>query len=161
MRISNIAQYAGGADDVVALEVLQGNQLIKTINATGIDFSAIEDTEFDVDAELFTSTVESRSSSITITNLASAPVSTTTGVTTNPVSLTVSEVIGNKAEGSFDLKVPSTLLTQFGTTLRAAPDATNPFIVAMKVAWTVGTGFDQTTRSIRFLFVIRYQPIAS
>ena len=60
-------------------------------------------------------------------------------------------------QGSFDLKVPSTLLSDFdhgGHVHTASPDTASPYIVAMKLQWTNG----EEIKSIRFLFVIRYQP---
>ena len=67
------------------------------------------------------------------------------------------DLIRNATQGSFDIKVPSTLLSDFdhgGHTHTASPDTASPYIVAMKLQWTNG----EEIKSIRFLFVIRYQP---
>ena len=70
---------------------------------------------------------------------------------------TKADLIKNSTTGSFDIKVPSTLLSDFnhdGHTHTASPDSTTPYIVVMKLQWTV----DEEIKSIRFLFVMRYQP---
>ena len=51
--------------------------------------------------------------------------------------------------------MPETLLSDQGS-FTATPDDTSPYIVVMKVQWAAGT--PEVKKSIRFVFVIRYQP---
>jgi hypothetical protein len=148
MRISNIRHFLGGADQVIAREVLQGNQFLLNISGDeNLDYSTAT---FTLATELFTADVTDGRSSITINSLTkdfNAPVQTYTGAA----------LIRNTTQGSFDLKVPSTLLSDFnngGNVFNASPDTVSPYIVAMKLQWTNG----EEIKSIRFLFVIRYQP---
>lgn len=148
MRISNIRHFLGGADQVIAREVLQGNQFLLNISGDeNLDYSSAT---FTLATELFTADVTDGRSSITINSLtkdANATVQTYAGAA----------LIRNTTQGSFDLKVPSTLLSDFnngGNVFNASPDTVSPYIVAMKLQWTNG----EEIKSIRFLFVIRYQP---
>ncbi len=150
MRISNIRHFLGGADQVIAREVLQGNQFL--LNVSGdedLDYSDVG-TTFSIATELFTADVTDGRSSITINSLAK-------DANANVQTYTKADLIRNATQGSFDIKVPSTLLSDFdhgGHTHTASPDTASPYIVAMKLQWTNG----EEIKSIRFLFVIRYQP---
>ena len=150
MRISNIKHYLGGADQVVAREVLEGNQFTLNVDSDAdIDFSDSNVT-FNIVTELFTASVTDKRGSITIDSL------TKHSDATNQ-TYTKTDLIRNATTGNFDLLVPSTLLSDFdhgGNTHTASPDTTNPWIVVMKLQWTNG----EEIKSIRFLFVIRYQP---
>jgi len=149
MRISNIRHFLGGADQVIAREVLQGNQFL--LNVSGdedLDYSA--GTTFTLATELFSADVTDGRSSITINSL-------TKDINATVKSYTQAELIRNATQGSFDVKVPSTLLSDFdngANIYNASPDTASPYIVAMKLQWTNG----EEIKSIRFLFVIRYQP---
>ncbi len=148
MRISNIRHFLGGADQVIAREVLQGNQFL--LNVSGDEDLDYSTATFNLATELFTADVTDGRSSITINSL-------TKDANANVQSYTSADLIRNATQGSFDLKVPSTLLSDFdngGHTFNASPDTASPFIVAMKLQWTNG----EEIKSIRFLFVIRYQP---
>ena len=148
MRISNIRHFLGGADQVIAREVLQGNQFLLNISGDeNLDYSTAT---FTLATELFTADVTDGRSSITINSL-------TKNANANVKSYTSTDLIRNATQGSFDIKVPSTLLSDFdngGHVFNASPDTTSPYIVAMKLQWTNG----EEIKSIRFLFVIRYQP---
>ena len=148
MRISNIRHFLGGADQVIAREVLQGNQFLLNISGDeNLDYSTAT---FTLATELFTADVTDGRSSITINSL-------TKNANANVKSYTSTDLIRNATQGSFDLKVPSTLLSDFdngGHIFNASPDTASPYIVAMKLQWTNG----EEIKSIRFLFVIRYQP---
>jgi len=148
MRISNIRHFLGGADQVIAREVLQGNQFLLNISGDeNLDYSTAT---FTLATELFTADVTDGRSSITINSL-------TKDANANVQSYTSADLIRNTTQGSFDLKVPSTLLSDFdhgGHVYTASPDTASPYIVAMKLQWTNG----EEIKSIRFLFVIRYQP---
>ena len=150
MRISNIRHYLGGADSVIAREVLEGNQFLLNVDTDNdTDFSDSSVT-FNIHTELFTSTVTEKRSCIQINSL-------TKHAGASVQSYTKTDLITNATTGSFDLKVPSTLLSDFdhgGNTHTTSPDSTTPYIVVMKLQWTVG----QEIKSIRFLFVMRYQP---
>ena len=148
MRISNIRHFLGGADQVIAREVLQGNQFL--LNVSGDEDLDYSTATFTLATELFTADVTDGRSSITINSLAK-------DANANVQSYTSTDLIRNATQGSFDLKVPSTLLSDFdhgGHTHTASPDTASPYIVAMKLQWTNG----EEIKSIRFLFVIRYQP---
>ena len=148
MRISNIRHFLGGADQVIAREVLQGNQFL--LNVSGDEDLDYATATFTLATELFTADVTDGRSSITINSL-------TKDANSNVKSYTSTDLIRNATQGSFDLKVPSTLLSDFdngGHVFNASPDTASPYIVAMKLQWTNG----EEIKSIRFLFVIRYQP---
>lgn len=148
MRISNIRHFLGGADQVIAREVLQGNQFL--LNVSGDENLDYSTATFTLATELFTADVTDGRSSITINSL-------TKNANANVKSYTSTDLIRNATQGSFDLKVPSTLLSDFnngGHVFNASPDTASPYIVAMKLQWTNG----EEIKSIRFLFVIRYQP---
>ena len=148
MRISNIRHFLGGADQVIAREVVQGNQFLLNISGDeNLDYSTAT---FTLATELFTADVTDGRSSITINSL-------TKNNHADVKSYTSADLIRNATQGSFDLKVPSTLLSDFdngGHVFNASPDTASPYIVAMKLQWTNG----EEIKSIRFLFVIRYQP---
>ena len=150
MRISNIRHFLGGADQVIAREVLQGNQFLLNISGDeNLDYSDVG-TTFSIATELFTADVTDGRSSITINSL-------TKDANANVQTYTKADLIRNATQGSFDIKVPSTLLSDFdhgGHVHTASPDTASPYIVAMKLQWTNG----EEIKSIRFLFVIRYQP---
>ena len=150
MRISNIRHFLGGADQVIAREVLQGNQFLLNISGDeNLDYSDVG-TTFTLATELFSADVTDGRSSITINSL-------TKDANANVKTYTKAELIRNATTGSFDIKVPSTLLSDFdnGSNIyNASPDTASPYIVAMKLQWTYG----EEIKSIRFLFVIRYQP---
>ena len=148
MRISNIRHFLGGADQVIAREVLQGNQFL--LNVSGDEDLDYATATFTLATELFTADVTDGRSSITINSL-------TKDANANVKTYTKAELIRNATTGSFDIKVPSTLLSDFdnGSNIyNASPDTASPYIVAMKLQWTYG----EEIKSIRFLFVIRYQP---
>ena len=148
MRISNIRHFLGGADQVIAREVLQGNQFL--LNVSGDEDLDYSTATFTLATELFTADVTDGRSSITINSL-------TKNNHANVKSYASTDLIRNATQGSFDLKVPSTLLSDFdngGHVFNASPDTASPYIVAMKLQWTNG----EEIKSIRFLFVIRYQP---
>ena len=148
MRISNIRHFLGGADQVIAREVLQGNQFL--LNVSGDEDLDYATATFTLATELFTADVTDGRSSITINSL-------TKNANANVKSYTSTDLIRNATQGSFDIKVPSTLLSDFdngGNVFNASPDTSSPYIVAMKLQWTNG----EEIKSIRFLFVIRYQP---
>lgn len=145
MRISNIKHYLGGADQVIAREVLQGNSFLLNVDIGDdtVDFSTIN---FDIKSELFTSTITEKRSCIKVNTLTKEPTATV-------VSSAKADVIINAGVSNFDFKVPTTLLSSFGA-FNASPDSTEPYIVVSKVQWTIG----DTVKSIRFMFVLRYQP---
>lgn len=148
MRISNIRHFLGGADQVIAREVLQGNQFL--LNVSGDEDLDYSTATFTLATELFTADVTDGRSSITINSL-------TKDANANVTNYNSSSLIRNATQGSFDLKVPNTLLSDFNNganIYNASPDTASPYIVAMKLQWTNG----EEIKSIRFLFVIRYQP---
>jgi len=148
MRISNIQHYLGGADNIVAREVSEGNSFLLSVEDGTIDFSSAS-TTFDIQAELFQANVTRKRGSIVIDSL-------TKEQTATKHTYTKAELIYNTGTaGKFELLVPSTLLSDQGN-FTATPDDTSPYIVVMKVQWAQGT--PEVKNSIRFVFVIRYQP---
>jgi len=67
MRISNIRHFLGGADQVIAREVLQGNQFL--LNVSGDEDLDYATATFTLATELFTADVTDGRSSITINSL--------------------------------------------------------------------------------------------
>jgi hypothetical protein len=148
MRISNIQHYLGGADNIIAREVAEGNQFLISVEDGTIDFSDAA-TTFDIKSELFEATVTRKRGSIVINSLTKEPTAT-------EHSYTKAELIYNTGTaGKFELLVPETLLSDQGS-FTAVPDDTSPYIVVMKVQWAAGS--PEVKKSIRFVFVIRYQP---
>ena len=66
MRISNIKQYLGGADNVIARDIIQGDQFIFTFKIGNTDLTNYE---FDVDTQLFKANVTNAGSNVTINEL--------------------------------------------------------------------------------------------
>ena len=148
MRISNIQHYLGGADNIVAREVTEGNSFLLSVEDGTIDFSSAS-TTFDIKADLFEANVTRKRGSIVIDSL------TQVGSATQR-NYTKAELIHNTGTaGKFELLVPETLLSDQGS-FTATPDDTSPYIVVMKVQWAAGT--PEVKKSLRFVFVIRYQP---
>tara|TARA_B110000046_G_scaffold34808_1_gene37822 strand:- start:472 stop:921 length:450 start_codon:yes stop_codon:yes gene_type:complete len=148
MRISNIQNYLGGADNIIAREISEGNQFLLSIEDGTIDFSS-SSTTFDIKADLFEANVTRKRGSIVIDSLTAVNSAT-------QHTYTKAELIYNTSTaGKFELLVPSTLLSDQGS-YDATPDDTSPYIVVMKVQWAAGT--PEVKNSIRFVFVIRYQP---
>tara|TARA_X000001036_G_C20389254_1_gene688011 strand:- start:83 stop:532 length:450 start_codon:yes stop_codon:yes gene_type:complete len=148
MRISNIQNYLGGADNIIAREVAEGNSFLMSIEDGTIDFSA-SSTAFDIKADLFEATVTRKRGSIVIDSLTAVGGS-------NQHTYTKAELIHNTGTaGKFELLVPDTLLSDQGS-YSATPDDASPYIVVMKVQWAQGNPV--VKNSIRFVFVIRYQP---
>ena len=149
MRISNIQNYLGGADNIIAREISEGNQFLLSIEDGTIDFSSAS-TTFEIKADLFEANVTRKRGSITIDSLTAVH----SGASQH--TYTKSELIHNTGTpGKFELLVPSTLLSDQGN-FSATPDDASPYIVVMKVQWAQGT--PEVKNSIRFVFVIRYQP---
>jgi hypothetical protein len=148
MRISNIQNYLGGADNIIAREISEGNQFLLSIEDGTIDFSDAA-TTFDIEAVLFEANVTRKRGSIVIDSLTKEPTAT-------QHNYTKAELIYNTGTaGKFELLVPETLLSDQGS-FTSTPDDTSPYIVVMKVQWAAGT--PEVKNSIRFVFVIRYQP---
>ena len=149
MRISNIQNYLGGADNIIAREIAEGNSFLLSVQDGTIDFSSAS-TTFEIKADLFEANVTRKRGSITIDSL------TVVHSGASQHTYTKSELIHNTGTpGKFELLVPSTLLSDQGS-FSATPDDASPYIVVMKVQWAQGT--PEVKNSIRFVFVIRYQP---
>lgn len=148
MRISNIQNYLGGADNIIAREVSEGNQFLITVSDGSVDFGDVN-TTFNIQTELFEANVTRERSSIKIDSLQKVYNAT-------KHTYTKAELVHNTSTaGQFELLVPSTLLSDQGN-FTADPDDTTPYVVVMKVQWATGT--PEIKKSLRFVFVIRYQP---
>ena len=148
MRISNIQNYLGGADNIIAREISEGNQFLLSIEDGTIDFSS-SSTTFDIKADLFEATVTRKRGSIIIDSLTAVN-------SANQHTYTKAELVHNTTvAGKFELLVPSTLLSDQGS-FTSTPDDTSPYIVVMKVQWAAAS--PEVKNSSRFVFVIRYQP---
>lgn len=149
MRISNIANYLGGADAVIAREVLEGNQFKQALTTDdGTDFSDVG-TVFTIKTELFSADVSYRNSIAEINSL-------TKEADASVFTYVKGDVISLDGVNAFTLTVPSTLLSDFNgvTTYKTTADTTTPLVVVMKLQWA-SAGI---TQSVRFLFLMRYQP---
>jgi|TARA_R110000803_G_C11986513_1_gene321371 hypothetical protein len=148
MRISNIQNYLGGADNVIVREVAEGNQFLLSVNTN--DTTDFATATFDIKAECFTATVERNRGSVKITSL--APEASATAQT----YIKGNQIFNTGTAGSFDFLVPSTLLSDQNSSLTSTADDTTPFIVVCKVQWEAGSPAQK--KSLRFVFIIRYQP---
>ena len=153
MRISNIQHYLGGADQVIAREVLQGNQFILNIDTGDTTDFTDAATTFSIKTELFNSTITESRGSIKIDSL-------TEVAGGFKAQYSKADVIKNTTTtGTFDLLIKSDLLDLLsfnsgGSPVQVTPNSTSPYIVIMKCQWTSG----DITKSLRFLFIMRYQP---
>ena len=103
MRISNIQNYLGGADNIIARERSEANQFLLSIEDGTIDFSSSA-TTFDIKADLFEANVTRKRGSIVIDSLTAVNSAT-------QHTYTKAELIYNTSTaGKFELLVPSTLL---------------------------------------------------
>ena len=66
------------------------------------------------------------------------------------------QIFNTGTAGSFDFLVPSTLLSDQNSSFTSTADDTTPFIVVCKVQWEAGNPAQK--KSLRFVFIIRYQP---
>lgn len=161
MRISNISDYLGGAETVVAQELLQGDQKNLTLRIRDAEGSAIDLTNYEVQVrtEVFQATVTNQRSSIRITSL--EPVNNVNhdnydyGTATLALPTDVLEIDNDNSNLIF--RVPSTLLSDIDNTLFADADTTTPYIVAAGMRISDGAT-NPSIKTIRFLFVIRYNP---
>ena len=183
MRISNIKQYLGGADNVIARDIIQGDQFIFTFKIGNTDLTNYE---FDVDTQLFKADVTNAGSNVTINELLQINTGTTDANIANsesgsgtpltfgyPTTGTSAAVRVNGTTGS--LIIPTGLLSNLtvlntasaGTfTSSASIDSQKPFVVVMSVtANDKATSSNATAidsiRSFRLLWIVRYRPIVS
>lgn len=183
MRISNITQYLGGARNVIAEEIVQGDQIEKTI-----DFGTdnLNDYTFEVETELFRANVTERgSNNITINTFQGVGTDGTSNATSTAVNYSygsfevnadstsithtapsgqsntpdiIGLASGNDSDGKIILTVPSSLVSNLRANTFAPADSTNPLIVTMGLRYETSGG---TSRTLRFVWVIRYSPINS
>lgn len=157
MRITNISDYLGGAETVIAEEIIEQDQktlkLILTDSA-GVNLNLANYTAT-VGTELFSANVTNQRSSITINNL--TPLNHTHSYGTATVATPSTVVTINPSDSSVSFKILSTLLSDLDNTRHATADTDTPLVVAAGLQLSDGGG-PATIRTIRFLFVIRYNP---
>ena len=157
MRISNIKQYLGGADNVIARDIIEGDQFVFNFQ---VGSESLTNYSFDVDTELFKADVTSSGSNITINSL------TSQGHThTYSTSGTNSIITLDTADStSANLLIPSTLLSDLDATVHSSPDSSSPYIIAMSVSIVNAPTITATTgtkRTFRLLWIVRYRPIVT
>ena len=143
MRVSNIGDFLGGADNVSALEMIQGEQRIFAGSVVDSDDAITDITDFTITAkaEFYTATVGSTSRAITVSDLT---------LLTDPVSkdLTVNKT--DNANGEFELVLPSDLYENNID----ADIASNVPLAVVYIQYNDGAD-TETIRFSRLLIVIR------
>lgn len=165
MRISNISQYLGGANNVIARDIIEQDSFRYSFTVGTQDLSNYE---VKITTELYKANVATRGSKVTFESFEKYQGTDTEGNTTL-VNNGVYEYPSMKgAEGNPYLidptdnskgliTIPGTLLSNL-TTDHASIDASNPFVVVMSITLDNGTlNFQQT---FRMLWIVRYRPFA-
>ena len=187
MRISNIKQYLGGADNVIARDIIEGDQFQFNFKIGSNPSTNLQNYTFDVDTQLFKANVTNAGSSVTINNLVSITSTTTDAEIINaftnnsPVAGTGTPITNTYATGvaidttdnlSANLLIPTGLLSDLTSqntignafTSNASVDSTQPFLVVMSVtandqASSITVGALDSKRTFRLLWILRYRPI--
>ncbi|MDA8816997.1 hypothetical protein N9N32_00025 [Alphaproteobacteria bacterium] len=154
MRISNISAFAGGADDVVCTQLVNGSARNWDIDLTDSEGGALDLTgysyEFDTTTATGDITPATRGSSFTLANL-----TLDSGATVEDRSTLISAV-GSPVDGKLRLYLPTNLYA-----------GSVPFDTNTDVPFVVGTiriqsgDSNPTILSIRVLIVIRYGAIST
>lgn len=160
MRISNISNYLGGAETVVAQELLQGDRKVLNLKMQDNEGTDLDLTNYSVEVrtELFEATVTNQRSSIKIESLTKhggndANYDYGTATVGSPTS--VLEI--DNTNSTLLFKVPETLVSDLQANHFVDPDTTTPTIVAAGLRINNGET-NPSVKTIRFLFVIRYNP---
>jgi hypothetical protein len=154
MRISNISAFAGGADDVVCTQLVNGSARNWDIDLTDSDGGPLDLTGYSYEFDTVTATGDitpaTRGSSFTLANL-----TLDSGATVEDRSTLISAV-GSPVDGKLRLYLPTNLYTD-----------SVPFDTNTDVPFVVGTirihsgDSNPTILSIRVLIVIRYGAIST
>jgi hypothetical protein len=154
MRISNISAFAGGADDVVCTQLVNGSARNWDIDLTDSEGGPLDLTGYSYEFDTVTATGDitpaTRGSSFTLANL-----TLDSGATVEDRSTLISAV-GSPVDGKLRLYLPTNLYTD-----------SVPFDTNTDVPFVVGTirihsgDSNPTILSIRVLIVIRYGAIST
>jgi len=157
MRITNISNFLGGAETVIAEEVIERDQKTLRLVLTDAAGTNLNLTNYSatVGSELFQANVTNARGSVTIDQLTSLNQTHTYGNSTVAYPSTVLTIV--PASSAILFKIPATLLSDLDNTRSAPADTNTPFVVACGVQLSDG-GSPATIRTIRFLFIIRYNP---
>ena len=154
MRISNISAFAGGADDVVSTQLVNGSARNWDIDLTDASGNPLDLTGYSYEFDTVTATGDitpsTRGSSYTLANLA-----LDNGATVEDRSNLLS-LVGDADEGKIRLYLPSNLYTG---TVPFDTDTGTPFVVGTIRIQDGDT--NPTILSIRVLIVIRYGAIST
>ena len=166
MRISNISKYLGGADNVIAKEIIQGDQFVYQFKLGTQDFTNYR---FEVDTQLFNSSITRRGSSINFTTLEPvAPAAThsyqnfNTDISQPAVQNSIIQnggIVLDQTDNTVgNLIIPSTLLSDLTTTPAPANSDTPPVVVMSVTLNSMGS--PAIRQSFRMLWIVRYRPMA-
>jgi len=151
MRISGIENYIGGADNVKAFSLIQGEQRILSGQILNPDGTAVDITNFAIIAKVdfYLADVTVTSRAMAITNLTKTAVAKTH---------TITAVKTNDSEGKFNLTVPKDFYVTPGNAQIEIPtDITVDVPLAvMYIDYNVdSTSETSSIRASRMVFVIR------
>ena len=165
MKITNIKNYLGGADQVVGRDILEGNQF-----KLGVFFGKdVSGYSWDVDTQLFRAKIEESGSNVSITSLVKQEKTDGTKIVfqeTDAVDVVnyTDPDTGVVTENALaQLKIKETLLSSLVSQASTLPQnaeaaAETPYIIALSMKYSDQNSTFATKKSIRFLFIVRYQP---
>lgn len=188
MRISNISNFLGGANRIIAREIVKGNQVKLPVSLTNSDNTPtdLSSHHFVVRAADFTSSITESRGSIIINSLTLSSEPNNGFVNLSGRSMTGVDVTNNDSvieildadqggdstvQDTFELTIPATIASN----IDVPADVNTPPVVVMEVKYGIGDGlgtdengtsngthadFVQGTAidSIRWLIVLRYAP---
>ena len=149
MRVSNISQFLGGADNVAAREIIRGEQLVYqgTVSSNG---AALDIADFVISA-----TAEFYTANVTISGGRGEPTASVESITAHSkpdTTLTVTKD-SDTSTGKFTIIVPEDLADDSDT---AAIDAENAVLLAV-VYITYNDGATvPTIRKSRLIVIVRH-----
>lgn len=152
MRISNISEYAGGADNVVASEYVNGSKHIDTLvlrDSSGSVFD-LTDYTYELDVQFGLSDIQAAGRSINITRLIlDLDDSGMPTLAAKDISSAVSTLVA--ADGTFTIEWPVDLYE--GT---VPLDATTNVPVCICTLYINDNESSNTIRTVRFLRFVRF-----
>jgi len=151
MRISGIENYIGGADNIQALSLIQGEQRILSGQILNPDGTAIDITDFKVTAKVdfYLADVVVTARSMSISQLVQDP---------EPKIHTITAAKTNNTEGKFSITIPKLFyVNNLDAPLEIDTNlTTNVPIAVMYIDYNVDELLDTSSiRSSRMVFVIR------
>lgn len=150
MRVSNISKFLGGADNVNAIDIIRGEQIIYTGTVRNSSGTAIDITNYTISAvaEFYTAsttiaTNRSGSDSLTIDTFAAH---------TRADATIAAAKLSPQSSGQFTLTIPADLAADADT---AALDASNVLVAVIYITYNDGET-NATIRKSRLLAIIRH-----